>query len=152
MTLVGSTAQAVQSGVGSVDAAYVVSETGGKTTCTVNVNTTLFTFVSLDYLEVSSTSSASFDGCNAQADGSSSTTNPAPAAPLVMTGTNDIFTQTNIPTNSATAISGGYNINSSGVSDGLGSAYLLNQSTYTAPNWTQSPAGTAAVNMCALKQ
>jgi len=134
-------------GTGALDADYILSVGSGRTSVVLTWSGTAAVCV----LEFSHTNAAVFDAGNWANDSSSSTSNPAPA--LTISGTNDAFVQFAFAQNSMTgAISGGYTNNADATTDGVGCATLVNQSSYTAPNWTQSPAGTASVGVLALKQ
>lgn len=145
------------SGTGFMDGGYILSATGGTTSATVTISGTTSTTPWLAcILEYSSSlGTAIFDTSNSTAD-TTCTTCAAPA--LTLSGSNDLIIQAVTCTNTcATSATAGF-IGASPYTnpavfpggDGLGGG--LNVTSYTAPNWSQSPTGAVRVLAMAFKE
>lgn len=151
MTLAGSTSRAFNTGAGAIDAAYILSEAGAKTTFDVTLSGACANYFAISYTEYSSTNTASFDSCNATTNGGTSSTSQNTPT-LSPSGTNDVFDQFSLPDQTDTAISGSEYSGNTDFTDGLGRAFALTQASYTQRAWTVSPAGGVANGVCSLKQ
>lgn len=129
---------ASDSNAGSTDCSYVLVSTAGATAIGFTLSGTSgggTCFV----IEVGYTNGPIQAELPIEADQSASST-PA-GVTLWLGGANDFVIQAINGQNSISAVSGGYSITGSGPAV----AYLSNTTTATAPNWTESTSGTAAV-------
>lgn len=119
--------------------AYVLSTTGGETSITCTVSDGSGTYLGCGLIEISKTSSATFDtgsvttssGCGPSCNGLA----------LTLTGSSDAIFQVMSPhVDNASAINSGYTAVCFGTGgsgcDGVGTAYILNTTSGSAPTWT----------------
>ena len=132
---------------GEVDGAYCLAIPTGTTSVTVNWAAGNGTFGTMTVYEIANTVGIAFDNCNATDDSTSSTSLAAPS--LSITGGNDIFLQACLSAN-VSSINLSYTLTTDQNVNGF--AYLLNQPSYSAPTWTNSPAAPGAVAVIAMKE
>lgn len=137
------------------DIGYVLSTTGGETSITCTFSDSSSTYMGCGIIELSKTSSATFDtgnvttssGCGASCSGLA----------LTISGSQEAIIQVIAPhIDNASAITGGYTLVCSGSSgggscDGFGTAYLLNTSSGSAPTWTLQSNQQITANAIAIK-
>lgn len=119
---------------GHADAWYVLASTSGATSVTCNTNTADGAYLGCWAGEYScSPGPCTVDNSNTATNASCSTC----AAPsLSITGTKDLFVQAIVPGSNATAINGAYTNPADFPGGNFGVAGAINQTTYSAPNWT----------------
>lgn len=132
---------------GSSDVAYILSATGGSTSITFTFNGT-FTIGVIQLWEFSySSGPAVFDLCNNR-DQSTNSASPLGVSLTALTGSNDVFIQQGLFVGTVSAVT----TYTGNFPNGNGMAYLLNSTNGTAPTWTQSPSGRAALSGIAFTE
>jgi len=135
---------------GAVDAAYVLSATGGETsfTCTVaSAPPSYFACAIFEYAWSGAT--IAFDASNGAYTSSCTSCS---GIGLTLSGSKDVIIQVGLPAQSLTAISGGAGYtNPQQFYDGAGQAGAINTTNGAAPTWTQSPAGPNVAMAIAFK-
>ncbi len=135
-----------QTGAGVGDIWYVLSSTSGATTVTCNESGSP-SFHGCEIIEYSYTPGPiSLDSSNS---GALASCTSCASPTMTITGTKDVFVGEIVPANACSAISGAYT-NPADFISGTGYAGAINQTSYTAPNWTCS-AGTASAVIISFK-